>query len=181
MALQYVTTSSIDLSGMKIDDNTAKKLAEGLQYNKSIMSMNLSNNNITDEGMQSLIEVLSSGNNTTLQELDIRKNKLTKLNYSPIRSNLKILTKPLEIPFPIDETLEKFNSTKDLSQVEDLMLILKKFLKSSSVKKDYQSQKSQIGVLQSKISEIMKAFKKKSDKLKDILEKLQQIKEQSSS
>ena len=116
-ALQYVTTSSINLSGMKINDDTAKKLADGLQYNTSITSMDLSNNNITDVGMQSLIKVFSSGKNTTLKQLDIRDNKLTFLNYNKIRPNLKILTKTLEIPqiyFQVAELFEKNKSVEEL-------------------------------------------------------------------
>ena len=103
-ALQFVTISSIDLSDMEIDNNTAIKLTDG--------------------------------------------------------------------------ALQRLNSTDNFSQVNNLMPILKKLREFYLVKTNNPSQESQINV--SKILEINRAIETKSDKLKQIIKNLHQIKEQNS-
>ena len=100
--------------------------------------MNLSNNNITEIGMRSLIQVFSSGQNTTLETLYILNNKLTFFNYNQIRQNLTIITKLPQIYFKVAKLFENYKS------VEDLKELLKNYvnpIQQQKIRKQQQQQK----------------------------------------
>ena len=129
LVLKILLTKSIDLSNRNIDDNKAKKLAQGLQYNQSITRMNLSNNNITDKGMYSFIEVLKyERNNKTLKELDITNNPLELSYFSidelqRIRRNLTIIINPKnKIDLVIYSHVEKlFENYQSITELENYL------------------------------------------------------------
>ena len=70
------TLCSINLSGNDITDSGVKTLAEAITVNETLQILNLARNNIADEGARSLAQSIQK--NKILQELDISKNWISK-------------------------------------------------------------------------------------------------------
>ena len=73
-------TKAINLSGNRLNDAQVKKfLVEALKNEKvtNLEHLNLSNNQITDEGASAIAEALESGKVNNLQKLDVSGNKIT--------------------------------------------------------------------------------------------------------
>jgi len=64
--------TSLNLSGNKISDDAVFHIAPALKLNKTICNLNLSNNEITDKCLEALCDVLT--NNRCLTELSLRGN-----------------------------------------------------------------------------------------------------------
>ena len=61
-----------------IEHKGARRLSEALKVNTSLTELDISHNNIGDEGTIALAEALGEGGNTTLTKLDISYNKIGK-------------------------------------------------------------------------------------------------------
>ena len=107
------TLCKLNLSGNKITDEGAKKLAEGIlnQVNTTLQELNISSNKITDEGAKKLAEGIQV--NTTLQELNISSNKITDEG-----------AKGLGEAIQVNRTLQELNISKNWISKEGVMRIV---------------------------------------------------------
>eukprot|EP00271_Cylindrocystis_brebissonii_P021849 TRINITY_DN8076_c0_g1_i1.p1 TRINITY_DN8076_c0_g1~~TRINITY_DN8076_c0_g1_i1.p1 ORF type:complete len:554 (-),score=135.87 TRINITY_DN8076_c0_g1_i1:575-2236(-) len=67
----------VQLSKCRLSDKKARKISDALAENKSVTSIDLSHNSITDEGIQLLSSALLAGAAPDLIQLDLRGNPLT--------------------------------------------------------------------------------------------------------
>lgn len=70
----------------KLGNKAAKIIAEGIQGNNTITSLNLSDNNIDDRGFNYFVELPIKNN--TLQKLDVSKNQISDFSANPFVKNL---------------------------------------------------------------------------------------------
>jgi len=104
--------TNVDLSDRSLTSLEAKAIAEVLIDNSSIVSLNLSMNNISDEGGASIVEALK--NNTTLQSLDLSNNadvgnKTAKALINLFESNKSLRTVKLDNTQISQEELDTIN------------------------------------------------------------------------
>jgi hypothetical protein len=74
-------TKAINLSGNRLNDTQVKSQLVGALKNEKVTNLeylNLSNNQITDEGASAIAEALESGKVNNLQKLDVSGNKITE-------------------------------------------------------------------------------------------------------
>ncbi|KXZ49929.1 hypothetical protein GPECTOR_19g380 [Gonium pectorale] len=76
----------VKLSSCHIFDAKAKKLADLLKSNTCITSLDLSSNNISEEGAQALVGMLSNSGAPELIELDLRDNPLSPTAIQALES-----------------------------------------------------------------------------------------------
>ena len=67
------TTTTLDLSGMKIGDKEAQALGTALQTNNTLTTLNLGSNSIGDKGAQALGTALQTNNTLTCHETSYTK------------------------------------------------------------------------------------------------------------
>lgn len=77
----------VELEGNKLGPNTARALGEVLNYNKTLLFLDLENNSLTQEGddpsgMNAFLNALKT--NTTLRSLNVANNALKDAPQSPI-------------------------------------------------------------------------------------------------
>ena len=65
----------VSMAGCQLDNECVAALADALKVNKTLVEINLEENNITSNAAQSLIKVLKEENNT-LQYLELKDNKV---------------------------------------------------------------------------------------------------------
>jgi len=75
LSINRSTLKKLDLSQNDVTDEGARHLAQMLKTNKKLTHLTLSNNKIGDEGVQLLADALRN-RNTTLQSLSFTENKL---------------------------------------------------------------------------------------------------------
>ncbi|EFJ50595.1 hypothetical protein VOLCADRAFT_103810 [Volvox carteri f. nagariensis] len=96
----------VKLAHCNIFDAKAKKLADALRTNSCITCLDLSGNNISDEGAQALAAMLSASGAPELIELDLRDNPLTPAGTQAMeavfraRKQLVVKLGPLNPPAP---------------------------------------------------------------------------------
>ncbi|KAJ9528314.1 hypothetical protein QJQ45_014291 [Haematococcus lacustris] len=96
----------IDLSRSLLQDAKAKKLMEQLKANKSVTSLNLSQNQLTDEAAQGIAATLGmSSSAPDLIELDLRENNFTDQGLT-ILAGLQKLRKQLKIQTGLIQVVE---------------------------------------------------------------------------
>ena len=105
------TLCKLNLSSNNITDEGAKKLAEAIQVNTTLQELNMSSNKITDEGAKQLGKAIEV--NRTLQELNISSNKITD-------EGAKQLGKAIEV----NRTLQELNISKNWISKEGVMRIV---------------------------------------------------------
>ena len=81
-SLQEFVMSYCDLNSNKVDI-----IGKMLSHNKSIKSMNISNNCIVDVGVKKLVHYLKD--NSTLQHIDLRSNGITEVGANHLRELIK--------------------------------------------------------------------------------------------
>ena len=74
----------INLSGKNLNNDAAHVLAFGLCNNKKVEELNISNNNITNEGAIAILE-----HNTKLKKLDLSQNKINIIGMNKMVMNIK--------------------------------------------------------------------------------------------
>lgn len=67
------TIQTLVLDGNRLRDEGAMEFVDALRHNTSLKSLDLRYNDITQRGLQALRDVLKSGENMTLQELDLEE------------------------------------------------------------------------------------------------------------
>jgi len=75
-------TKAINLSGNRLNDTQVKSQLVGALKNEKVTNLeylNLSNNQITDEGASAIAEALESGKVNNLQTLDVSENNITEV------------------------------------------------------------------------------------------------------
>jgi Ran GTPase-activating protein (RanGAP) involved in mRNA processing and transport len=90
-----ISVTNIDLSGNEISDEGASALADALKVNKSVTSIDLSCNEISDEGASALADALKV--NTSLTNIDLCYNKIGDEGASALANALKVNTSVTEI------------------------------------------------------------------------------------
>ena len=105
------TLTALNLSSNNITDEGAKRLAEAIKVNTTLQELNISMNKITDEGAKRLAEAIQI--NTTLQELNISMNKITDEGAKRLAEAIQINT-----------TLQELNISKNWISKEGVMRIV---------------------------------------------------------
>ena len=105
------TLCKLNLSSNNITDEGAKRLAEAIKVNRKLQKLNTSSNKITDEGAKRLAEAIQVS--TTLQELNISSNKITDEG-----------AKRLAEAIGVNRTLQELNISKNCISKEGVMKIV---------------------------------------------------------
>ena len=85
----------LDLSNNNLCDDGAVTISDGLKYNNTLLELNISQNNITNEGTKNLTKAIQV--NTTLRKLDISNNILSDDGATAIGNCLKCNSCLLEL------------------------------------------------------------------------------------
>ena len=80
-SMKVSTLCFLDLSGNGLTDRGALTISNALVSNKALLSLKLSENEITDEGMSTIIEQLPQ---TKLRWLDISRNAIKDKGMTPL-------------------------------------------------------------------------------------------------
>ncbi|CAF4323214.1 unnamed protein product, partial [Didymodactylos carnosus] len=80
-------TTTLDISNNNISDERAKAIAEGLKRNQTLTTLDISNNSISDEGAKAIAEDLKT--NQTLTTLYIDGNNISSVGAKAIAEDLK--------------------------------------------------------------------------------------------
>ncbi|GFR46461.1 hypothetical protein Agub_g8036 [Astrephomene gubernaculifera] len=106
-ACRGATEMWVDLSNSHVYDAKAKKLADALKANSCITSLDLSRNNIADDGAQALASMLTGSGAPELIELDLRENPLSPAAVQALealrKSRKQLVVKLGAIPPPEPE------------------------------------------------------------------------------
>ena len=106
-----MTLSELDLSTNNITDEGVKKFTESIKVNTTLQNLDISHNIITDEGVKALAEAIQV--NTTLRELNISSNKITDEGAKALAEAIQINT-----------TLQELNISKNWISKEGVMRIV---------------------------------------------------------
>ena len=112
----------LNLSKNNITDDGAKLLAEAIQVNTILQELNICKNEITDEGAKMFAEAI--GINTTLQNLNMSQNKITDKG-----------AKRLAEAIVINKTLQELNISKNWMSKEGIMRIVEACTKNRTLHK----------------------------------------------
>ena len=86
---------NLDLSNNNLSDDGAITISDGLKYNNTLLELNISQNNITNEGTKNITKAIQV--NTTLRKLDISNNILSDDGATAIGNCLKCNSCLLEL------------------------------------------------------------------------------------
>ena len=86
---------NLDLSNNNLCDDGAVTISDGLKYNNTLLELNISQNNITNEGTKNITKAIQV--NTTLRKLDISNNILSDDGATAISNCLKCNSCLLEL------------------------------------------------------------------------------------
>ena len=93
------------MPGWKMKDRLgnigAKKIAEMLKINKNIHEIDLSNNNISDDGVGYIIEALSKNKNTSLKKLNLDSNIISPAGLKALDDFMKKSGKMEKLDFMV--------------------------------------------------------------------------------
>lgn len=85
------------LSFIGINDEDLKELIQAIRNSEIVEELDLSHNNISDQGVQNLVGTLANGGFPKLKELKIYANKFTDLGTTMLSQGLRILRKSLTV------------------------------------------------------------------------------------
>ena len=153
------TLQELNISKNNITDEGAQRLAEAIQINKTLQELNISKNNITDEGAKRLAEAIQV--NTTLQELNISKNWISKEGVMKI---VEACTK--------NRTLHKLVCThNNLSKSE--LVVINEYIREENAVQIFDASWNTISKRQQKWSNKYELVIKTTYQLLDMQQKLQ--------
>ena len=84
------TLQKLDLSNNNLSDDGAATISDGLKSNRTLLELNLSNNNLSDDGASTISDCLKSNN--SLQELYMSNNKITSEGAKMVGEVIKVNT-----------------------------------------------------------------------------------------
>ena len=107
-----ILLNDLRMSGCKLDSMGADKIGEMLAHNKSIISIDLSNNNVGDKGIERMVYHLKNG--SSLQYINLCDNNITAFGIGHLRELLVA-----------NSTLTSLDISHDILSYEDICLFLK--------------------------------------------------------
>ena len=84
------TLQKLDLSNNNLSDDGTATISDGLKSNRTLLELNLSNNNLYDDGAAAISDGLKSNN--SLQILNMNNNKITSKGVEKVTEAIKVNT-----------------------------------------------------------------------------------------
>ena len=108
----------LDLSGNSRADSGAKQVADLLRDNNTIKKLDISKNSFTVVGLQEICSVLSANDGCTVEELDIRENRIPDRSLKMLMGMLYINNKVTVINYSVydPENIAKLERFKELQE-----------------------------------------------------------------
>uniref|UniRef100_A0A7S0RKD5 Uncharacterized protein n=1 Tax=Chlamydomonas leiostraca TaxID=1034604 RepID=A0A7S0RKD5_9CHLO len=130
----------VKLNACAVQDGKAKKLFDQLKSNSTVTSLDLSQNQLTDEAAQTIASILGMNGAPELIELDLRENSFSQTGLQvleglkKVRKLLDIKTGSIKAPEPAASGKKQADSTSGSKELKDMSRgpMFRKFFQSGN-------------------------------------------------